>query len=368
MNFDIDKATVSDHNDTAHAIDSMVMDQAADSKETRWSNPDASKYWGIFNTHGDFKSAALMKAIWNTGKGWTTKDKKTQVILERIDGWGKEGFSDILFNMEVCRSVYGDAYAEIIRDEESKEILNLKVLDPAQMVHVVNEKGRIQGFEFMGNTDKYGRRKVVAKFKPNEIFYLANNRIGNQIHGISDIKALEKTILADDKSFDEMEEIISHQARPFIIWKMKTDDQAEINSFITKVESVQSTSKSKGLFIPDDENLLTWEVVQVNPSSILMEWRNETRNRFYRQLGLPLVLFGASGSTESGGKMETFGHEVHWQHNQRYLERQVWEQLGHMIDMISPQTLLDNLQTDEAKDGNQGLELQQNDLTAGKGR
>ena len=50
---------------------------------------------------------------------------------------------------------------------------------------------------------------------------------------------------------------------------------------------------------------------------------------------------------------------------QRWIEEQVWNQLRIKINLVPPVTLLDNLQTDEAKDANQGLEIQPNDVTAG---
>ena len=50
-----------------------------------------------------------------------------------------------------------------------------------------------------------------------------------------------------------------------------------------------------------------------------------------------------------------------------YIEKQVWNQLALKIDLIPPTSLLPNLQTDEAKDANQGLELQRGDVTPGVG-
>lgn len=360
MNLDLNQAVSSDNEQVeSHVVPALNMDVARDQKETKYSITRAAEYWGYFNAIGDLQSAFIMKAIWNVGKGYKT-DPKTEFVLDRIDGWGKESFNDILFNMEVCRHVFGDAFAEIIRGEDG-ELLNLKVLDPAIVDTIVNNKGRIIRYEV-----RLPFSKTPEKYMPQEIFHLTNKRFGSQIHGISDIDALEKTILADDQSFEELQKIISFQAKPFIIFKMKTDDEAKIDAFVAKVRIARS--KGNDMFIPDDENLLSWEVVQVNPSQILMEWRNETRNKFYRIVGMPLILFGSSGSTESGGKIEYLGHEQVFENDQRYLERQIWNQLAKKIDLNSPTSLIDNLQTDEQKDANQGLEIQPSDTKAGVGR
>jgi hypothetical protein len=361
MNLDLDKAIASaEPNETAHTVAAYNPDLPVDQKENEYTIQKASQYWGYFNEVGDLKSALIMKAVWNVGKGWTTKSTRQRFLLERVDGWGKQTFDDILFNMDINRFIFGDSFAEIIRDDNG-ELLNLKVLYPGDIKTIWDKKGRIERYESLKSIEG---KKIT--WQPNEIFHLTNNHIAGQMHGISDIDSLEKTILADDQSFEDLQKIVSFQAKPFIIFKMKTDDTAKISTFVEKVNAARQ--EGKDMFIPDDENLLSYEVVQVNPSSILLDWRTETRNRFYRQLGLPLILFGSSGSTESGGKMETFAHEQVFEYGQKYIENQVWNQLAIKLDLIPPTSLLDNLQTDQAKDGAQGFEVQTNDVTAGSGR
>jgi hypothetical protein len=302
-----------------------------------------------------------MKSIWSVGKGWTA-DPSTTVILDNIRGWGKDTFDDILFNMDLIKNVGGDSYAHIIRHPSQGHIVNLKPLDPGVMKHIVGADGLIERYEQISKV----KGKPNKKFEPIEIFHLSNNRLADQIHGISDIDALEKTILADAESFDDLQKLMHFQVKPFIIFKLKTDNATKIAAFVTKVE--EGRKYSEDLFIPDDDDLLSWEVVQVNPSSVIMDWRMDLKNKFYRTLGIPLILFGTSGSTESGGKIEYAGHEQVFEHNQRYLEKQIWNQLALKIDLISPASLLENLQTDEKKDKDQGLEFQQSDTMAGKGK
>ena len=362
MELDISKAVASNNAaEDTHTISSMNMDGVSDGKETEYTISRASEYWGYFNQVGDLKSAILMKAIWNVGKGYTVENTRDEKMLDSISGWGKECFDDILFNLCTCRYIFGDAFAEIIRDKKTGRLINLKVLNPTDVKIVVNGGGRIKRYELVNP-----KKTKPVTFDPKDILHLTNNRLGNQIHGISDIEGMEKTILADDQSFEELQKIISFQAKPFIIFKMKTDDDKIIDEFVEKVRRLRK--KGDDLFVPDDENVLSWEVVQVNPSSILMEWRTEVRNRFYRQLGMPLILFGSSGSTESGGKIEYTGHEQVWEYEQRYIEKAIWNQLAIKIDLISPVSLLENLKNDQAKDAQQGMEIQPNDLKAGVGK
>ena len=132
-------------------------------------------------------------------------------------------------------------------------------------------------------------------------------------------------------------------------------------------------NKGEDLFIPDDEDILSYEVVSVNVSQMILAWRQEITNKFYRAMGLPLIIFGTAGSTESGGKIEYFAHEQVFEKDQRYLEKQIWNQLGLRINLIPPTSMAQQLQTDENKDLSasgmpQGLEMQRNDITAGSGK
>jgi hypothetical protein len=236
----------------------------------------------------------------------------------------------------------------------------LKPLDPSSIKIVVDKKGLILRYE---QTNKISNQ--VIRFEPGDIFHLSHNRLADQIHGISDIVSMEQTILAELENFTDIKKFMHRQARPFLIFKLKTDDVTKINAFVTKVES--AINKGDNVYVPDDENLLTYEVVQAGVGGDVLSWREDIRNKFYRTLGLPLIVFGNGGTTESGGKIEYLAHEQVFSHEQRFLEAQIWNQLFLKVTFNSPVTLLDNLQTDQAKDANQGFELQQSDFTAGRG-
>jgi len=361
---DISAATSSDMTNVVEdwEVTALSTDGTTDQDETEWVNSKWTTYWGYFNSIPDLKSAILMKAIWNVGKGYTA-DPETQVILDHITGKGKDTFEDILFNMEVIRRVGGDSFAEIIKDEETGILVNLKPLDPGSMKIIYDRKGIIKRYEQTNKLPK-GERSII-KFKPEDIFHLSNNYLADQIHGISDIEALEETIKAEAESFKDIKQVMHHQAKPFIVFKLKTDNQTKIDELVAKIDTLRN--KGEDLYIPDDEDIFSYEVVQVNVNQFVLAWRDDIRNKFYRAMGLPLIVFGQAGQTESGGKIEYLAHEQVFEHDQKYIERHVWEQLGLRIDLIPPTSLLDNLQTDQRKDAAQGMEIQPQDLTAAKG-
>lgn len=330
----------------AYKVGALTIDAHTGQKETEYMNPLWPVYWGYFNAHPDLKSAILMKALWNVGKGWTA-DPETTVILDHISGWGKDTFDDILFNMEIQRRINGDAFCEIIKKDG--QLINLKPLDPGSMKIIVDESGMIKRYEQVNRIED---KKVVKKFTPEEIFHLTNNRIGNQIHGISDIKGMEEVLKAAEETFAGLRKIMQRQARPLIMFKIKTDNQSKIDEFVKKMD--QALIKGENIYIPDDENTVSYEVVQIDVSSIIIEWENLIRNKFYRTIALPQVVPGAGGqSTESESKVIYFAFEQIVEKDQRFLEKQIWSQLFLKINLIPPATLSQDLNVDSQKDSGQ---------------
>src|SRR3990167_9864856 len=357
----IANATASDLTNrvTNYSVSSVEIEGASMQDETFYAFPNWSKQYGYFSQIPEMKSAIIMKAVWNVGKSYTA-DVETEVILDHISGWGKDTFLEVLWNMEIVKRIGGDSFAEIIRDDD-RLLINLKPLDTGKMRVVVDGKGMIKRYELVSAV----KGQPNIKFEPEDIFHLCHNQVANQIHGLSDIDVMEKIILADAESFDDIKKVMHRQAKPLILFKLATSDQTKINNFIEKMD--KATEKGENIYLPFDKDSVEVEVVQANISPIMLAWRDELRNKFYRVVQLPQIVFGASGATESGGKIEYLAHEQIFQKDQRQIEKQIWNQLALKINLISPTSLLDDLQRDESKDANQGLEFQPADTTAGSG-
>lgn len=343
-------------------VDPMEMDSPRDQDETEWTNTKASQYWGYFNKVPDLKSALLLKSIWTVGKGYTA-EPADQVILDHMTGWGFDTWDDIIFNLDVSRRIFGDAYAEKIYADNGT-LLNLKPLNSASMKHIVNRKGQLIRFE--QTTNVKGANPI--KFKPKDIFYLANNRLGDSIHGISDIESLEDTILADVESFTDMKRLQHLQARPLIMFKVGTDDSSKLSAFIEKMD--KAVNKGENVYIPDDENAVNYEVIQIPVTAGVFQWRDDIRSKFYRTVQLPQIVPGGAGqSTESESKVIYLAFEQLVEKDQRFLELQIWKQLKLKIDFNAPASIQPGMQGDTMKDGiTGGINFQQGDLQAGVAR
>ncbi len=66
-----------------------------------------------------------------------------------------------------------------------------------------------------------------------------------------------------------------------ILWKLKTDDPAKIASVVAKIDAARNLGED--MFIPDDDDAISYEVVQLNPSALVLQWRDDIRNKFYRK-------------------------------------------------------------------------------------
>ena len=367
---DIAYATSSDLTNTVDdvTVDTRNTDAASGTKETTWTNSKWSQYYGYYKTIPELKQAIDMRAIWTIGKGYETEDLTTETVLDSITGFGRDTFNTILKNMIVTRRIAGDAFAEIIRDPQTKQLLNIKPLDPSTIQIVVNKKGIIKRYEQLSKT---GKKSVIHKFKPTQIFHLINKRVADEIHGTSDIEALEPVINALNESFTDMKQLQHRHVKPIMAFKLDTDNQAKINTFIGKMDEV--INKGENIYIPKDT--VDFELVSVPSNATLnpLPWQHRLTDRFFQVVGIPQIILGSSGEfTESTAKIAYLAFQQSVEDEQKDIEDQVWNQLYLKIDLQFPASLHNELLSDERKDGMESqtskpLGFQEGDMTTGIG-
>ena len=143
------------------------------------------------------------------------------------------------------------------------------------------------------------------------------------------------------------------------------DDTAKIAEIVSKIDAARNIGED--VFIPDDEDIISWEQVNVNLSQLVLTWRDDIRNKFYRTIMLPQVVPGGAGqSTESESKVIYMAFEQLVERDQRFLEKQLWQQLAIKIDLIPPASIKPEMQADEGKDVGQ-LGFQKGETTVGVG-
>ena len=350
-------------------VDDVVVDPVApegvqDTKETSWTNSNFTQYFGYYKKIPELKIAIDMRAIWTIGKGFKTKDTETQVILDHVSGWGTDTFNTILKNMVIMARVGGDAFAEIIRDPITKKLINIKPLDPSSIKIVVNRQGLIIRYEQLKKTSN----RKLREYSPEEIFHLSNKRVADEIHGCSDIEAIEDIIKANNESFADTKELMHRYVRPKFIFKLDTDDQTKIDAAVVKFDA--AVNKGENLYIP--KGSVEQELLSVPSNATLnpLPWRDHLRTYFFQVVGIPQIILGSSGEfTESTAKIAYLAFQQSVEDEQRYIEEQVWDQLYLRIELNFPASLQNELISDTAKDGqDQQMGFQPSDTTAGVGR
>ena len=354
----IDSAVASDLTNavTDFSVDTASTDGVFEQQETKWMNTEYAQYFGYYVKIPELQAVIDAKATWTVGKGFKA-DEITTMLLDTIKGWGKDTFNTILENMMRTMQIGGDAFCEIIRDEE-ENLVNLKTLDPAVMVIVVGKNGMVKRYE--QNSKVSG--KPPQKFEPEEIFHLARNRVADQIHGTSMISVLEPTILRINEAKADWKRVLHRNVDPLWIFHLDTDDTTEIAAFKAKHDAARS--KGENMYIPKDvvepELVSTAANASLNP----LPWIDAETDRFYESSGVPkIILGGVGGITEAAVKIAYLAFQQTIEEEQLFIEEQVLQQLNLVIELEFPASLENELLSDNKKDEENGA-VQPNDTTA----
>ncbi len=332
--------------DNYFQINSETTDGPTDQKETRWNNINRSKWLGFFKKVGILKRVINAKATWTVGKGFKSDPDSTRV-LDSIKGIGKDTFNTILENMIRDMQISGDAYCEIIRDEDG-ELINLKPLDPENIEHIANQQGIIIRYEQISKN-----KEPNKKFRPDQIFHLMRNRIADEIHGDSLIDSLEDTINMRSRAKEDWDRVLHHNVDPMIVFKLDTDNTAKIAAFKALVDATKG--KGDNMYIPKDT--VEFEIISLAPNANLnpLPWIEVLDNDFHQESGVPRIIVGGSGGfTDASVKIAYLAFQQTIEEDQLFIEEQVGMQLGIAIELEFPASLEGDLLSDQAKDKTNG--------------
>lgn len=343
---------------TPYSVAPASLDGVSDLKETRWQNKDWTQWNGYYN---DIPELGVIdtKARWTIGKGFKA-DEETTMLLDTIKGNGFDTFNTILENCVRVYHVGGDSYCEKIRDDEGN-LINLKPMDPEGMVHILNDQGMFIRFEqtskIVGNEPK--------KFTPDEIFYLARNRIGDQIHGTSMVKKLVNIILARNEALADWKKVLHRNIAPLLIFKLDTDNEVKIATIKAKVDAAKGGFEN--LYMPQGSAEV--ENITVAPNSTLnaLSTIEAYNNYFYEAAGVPRFIVGGQGGiTERAVSISYLAFQQTIEEEQLFIEEQVLSQLNLVIELNFPASLQNDLLSDQQKDG--AMNIDQSETTASEER
>ena len=362
---DIDKTQISNMNSSVSDIE--VAPQSLDSPTNQKENPYVNDEWtqqlGYYNDIPEVMAVVDAKARWTLGKGFVA-DPETTMLLDTIKGITKDTFNTILENMVRIYQIGGDAFAEIITDDEGF-LINLKPLSPKNMRIVANQKGIIIRYEQIDKSDPNNIKVIGKPIIPEKMLHLMRNRLGDQFHGTSMLKALADIINSRNEALKLQRKIMRRYAVPTIIWKLDTDIESEITAFKAKAELV--SDRGDNYFIP--KGAADHELLAVPPNATLntITWIKELNNYFFQAAGCPQIIVGnASEFTDASAKISYLAWQQTIEEEQLYIEEAILSQLNLVIDLVFPASLEGELLSDKAKDVQTGA-AKPSDLIAGRG-
>ena len=322
---------------TDFSMDTQALDADSSNGETYTYFNNATTDLGYYTNDPIVFSAANGLATWAFKQGWTSENPKTVVEFEHITGRGNDTFSDLMWNHEVIKLVVGDAFMEIVKKKDV--IANLIPISP-ERIKIVSENGRIKRYEVL-NGDTW---RVIKK---RNMYHTSNKRIGDQVHGTSQITAIRNSIDARQEA-EADERVIKHRDKAIGICKYKTNNQGKIDTANTAIKK----GIEDGDMIGVPENTVDFEAFPVKSSEDRQNWIQSRENHTYASLGVPRNMITADGTSEVGGINGHLVFEVTGGAEASSEEASIWNQLARRIKFNRPPSLAP--QTQENQEANTG--------------
>ncbi len=313
--------------------DFIVAQKALDAKqpnsdETYWYFDKATTYLGYATNIPEIFSAASALCTWTVSRGHTVEQEEVRTMLENIKGMGKDSFTQIMWNHEFIKLVVGDAFMEIKRAEKNKSlIINLIPISPERVRLVFDKTGMIKNYGVWNGSEW----KTVEK---ENMLHSSNKRIGDQLHGTSQIEPAKKIIDARNEALDD-ERIIKHRDKALGIIYYQTDKEGKISYVNSQVERAVNLGEMVGL----PEGTAKIEPYPGRSSEDRTAWIAYLENFFYQIFGVPRSIASSDGTSEVGGKMGHVIFEPIYTKEQVDLEDDLWNQAQIKLKFNRPPSL-----------------------------
>lgn len=329
-------------------VEAKKLDALNATGETFWYFEKAPTYYGYYLTIPEIFSAANAMATWAFGAGWSAEGE-VRVWLEHIKGMGKDTFAKIVWNHEVVKLIVGDSFIEVKRKDNV--IINMIPISPERVRIVFNDSGMIKRYDTWNGTEW----RAIAK---ENMLHSSNKRLGDQLHGTSQIEASKFIIDARNEALSD-ERIIKHRDKALGIAYYETDKAGKIAYANSQIEKAVKNGEMVGL--PKD-------TVKIEPypsrsSEDRTTWISYLENFFYQVFGVPRSIATSDGTSEVGGKMGNVNFEPTYAKERIDMEDDFWVQQAIKIKFEKQASLGGLVQADQAK--NTGMtSIQPNDVQA----
>ena len=331
-------------------VQAKRLDAANDNGKTYVYFDKATTHFGYYFSIPEIYSAANALATWTVGKGYELLDTDMRVQLDHVTGMGKDSFEQIMWNHEVVKIIVGDAFIEVKRGKNDV-IVNMVPISPERVRIVIGENGLIEKYEAWNG-------KEWKTIKKENMLHSQNKRIGDQVHGTSQIEASKNIIDARNEALED-ERIIKHRDKALGIAYYQTDKTGKIEYMNQQIEKAVKNGEMLGL--PADTAKI--EPYPSRSSEDRQPWIQYLENFFYQVFGVPRSIATSDGTSEVGGKMGHVIFEPIYTKEQKDLESDLWNQQAIKIKFNRPPSLGGLVQREEQQNSGQ-TNIQPNDVEA----
>ena len=329
-------------------VNSKNLDNAQQGELTYYYFDKAPQYFGYYSQIPEIFSAANALATWAFGRGYTTQNTLLKIELEHVTGMGKDTFESICWNMEVIKLIVGDSFAQVKRKDN--KIVNIIPISP-ERIRIAYKDGRIVHYDTWDGTE-------WKKINKEDMWHSSNKRVGDQIHGTSQIDACKWIIDARNEALIDGR-MIQNRGKALGIAYYKTDNSGKIAYANSQIEKAVKNGEMVGL--PEG----TVEIREFPTKNIVdrQSWIAYLENFFYQTFGVPRSIVSSDGTSEVGGKMGHVIFETIYAKEQRDIEADLWAQQAIKITFNRPASLGGLVAQEENK--NTGMtSIQPNDVMA----
>ena len=304
-----------------------------DSSDTEFNNyiPDWTKWHGIYRSIPEARSTIDTFADWVIGKK-LIMDEKTQKIVDRIKGSGKDSIRTILKNVLRTSFICGDSHADIAKDKANR-LINLKSLNPGTIRTEANKMGIINKYSQVSNPPN---PVVLDTWKPDEMFHIMNNRIADEIHGIPELEKTYKIMKWKHQSMGDIATVFHRYVQPVLEIYAKTDDPTELADIQAIYD--KATKNMENRIIPAG-SIEKVERVSIPQYSTLdpLPWQKFLRSYHTESSNVPDIIRGKSDEVSlAAGKLNVLAYKEKVIMKQIEYSEQIKLQLGLDIKFEKP--------------------------------
>ena len=270
---------------------------------------DWRKWHGIYRKIPEFRSTIDLWCKWLVGKKITFKNKKHEEQANRIRGNGLDTFRTIITNHKRVSKICGDSYVEKIRDKAGR-LINLKLLNPGTIKIEANAFGIIYKYSQTATSNKQLAPVILNTWEGetlDNIWHLANDRIGDEIHGIPEGEKVYDIIRWRHQAMGITATVFQRYIAPILDIYANTDDPTELAALRTmydnSIKNFENRIIPKGA-IDHTERISVPQYSTLDP----LPWLVFLRSYFTESSNVPDLIRGKSDEVSlAAGKLNYLG-------------------------------------------------------------